>query len=72
MTEKKELSEDLRLRIVTAHKGGKGYKTISKQLIVPVATVQSIVKTYKKFNTIKNLGGRSQKPKESPRMVRRV
>ena len=72
MTEKKELNEDLHLRIVTAHKGGKGYKAFSKQFIVPVATVQSIVKTYKKFNTIKNLGGRSQKPKESPRMARRV
>ena len=30
MAKTKELTEDLRLRIVAAHKSGKGYKTISK------------------------------------------
>ncbi|KAK3554787.1 hypothetical protein QTP70_033480, partial [Hemibagrus guttatus] len=41
MAKTKELTEDLRLRIVAAHKSGKGYKTISKCFEVPVATVQT-------------------------------
>ena len=53
MGKKKELNAGLRLNIVTARKEGKGYKAISKQFIVPVATVQSINKKYKKFYTIK-------------------
>ena len=62
MVKIKELSEDLRLRIVTGNKEGKGYKTISKQFQVPVPTVQSIIKKYKKFHTVKNLKGRGHKP----------
>ncbi|KAK3570650.1 hypothetical protein QTP86_024562 [Hemibagrus guttatus] len=58
----KELTEDLRLRIVAAHKSGKGYKTISKCFEVPVATVQSIIKKYKTFRTVKNLRGRAGGP----------
>ena len=45
MAQTKELSEDLRLRIVAAHKSQKGYKAITKCFQVPVATVQSIIKT---------------------------
>ncbi|KAK3546595.1 hypothetical protein QTP70_030482, partial [Hemibagrus guttatus] len=40
MAKTKELTEDLRLRIVAAHKSGKAYKTISKCFEVPVATLQ--------------------------------
>ena len=36
MAKKKELSEDLRQRLVRAHSEGKGYKVISKQYDVPV------------------------------------
>ncbi|KAK3529924.1 hypothetical protein QTP86_007247 [Hemibagrus guttatus] len=53
MAKTKELTEDLRLRIVAAHKSGKGYKTISKCFEVPVATVQS-VKKYKTFHNEKS------------------
>ncbi len=55
MAKKKELSEDLRLRIATAHHEGKGYKAFYKQFIVPIATVQSNIKKYKKFHTVKTL-----------------
>ena len=61
MAKKKELSEDLRQRVVDAHGQGKGYKAISKQYAVPVATVQSIIRKYKKFNTVKNICGRGRK-----------
>ncbi|KAK3530048.1 hypothetical protein QTP86_010336 [Hemibagrus guttatus] len=72
MAKTKELTEDLRLRIVAAHKSGKGYKTISKCFEVPVATVQSIIKKYKTFRTVKNLRGRGRKPKLTPVLARRI
>jgi transposase len=72
MAKTKELSEDLRMRIVNAHKNGKGYKTISKQFLVPVATIQSIIRKYKKVKTVKNLVGRGRKPKVSPKLARKI
>ena len=60
MTKKKELSEDLRQHLVHAHNEGEGYKAISKQYDVPVATVQSLIKKHKKFNAITYLSGRGQ------------
>ena len=51
MAKKKELSEDLRQRLVHAHSEGKGYKAISKQYDVPVATVQSIINKQRKVST---------------------
>ncbi|KAK3542955.1 hypothetical protein QTP70_007926 [Hemibagrus guttatus] len=72
MAKTKELTEDLRLRIVAAHKSGKGYKTISKCFEVPVAKVQSIIKKYKMFRTVKNLRGRGRKPKVTPVLARRI
>ncbi|KAK3517093.1 hypothetical protein QTP86_004153, partial [Hemibagrus guttatus] len=66
MAKTKELTEDLPLCIVDAHKSGKGYKTISKCFQVPVATVQSIIKKYKTFR------GRGRKPKVTPVLARRI
>ena len=60
MAKKKELSEDLCRSLVYAHSRGKGYKAISKQYDVPVATVQSIINKHKRFNTVKNLSGRGR------------
>lgn len=72
MAKKKELSEDLRQRLVQAHSKGKGYKAIAKQYNVPVATVQSIINKYKRFNTVKNLSGRGRKRKVSPKLARKI
>ncbi|KAK3525993.1 hypothetical protein QTP70_011807 [Hemibagrus guttatus] len=72
MAKTKELTEDLRLRIVAAHMSGKGYKIISKCFEVPVATVQSIIKKYKTFRTVKNLRGHGRKPKVTPVLARRI
>ncbi|KAK3520914.1 hypothetical protein QTP86_000371 [Hemibagrus guttatus] len=72
MAKTKELTEDLWLHIVAAHKSGKGYKTISKCFEVPVATVQNIIKKYKTFRTVKNLIGRGRKPKVTPVLARRI
>jgi len=53
MAKTKELTEDLQLRIVAAHKSEMGYKNISKCFEVPVTTVQSIIKKYKTFHNMK-------------------
>lgn len=72
MGKKKELSEDVRQRIVQAHGERKGYKAIAKQYNVPVATIQSIINKYKRFNTVKNLSGRGRKRKVSTKLARKI
>ncbi|KAL7835557.1 hypothetical protein SRHO_G00279040 [Serrasalmus rhombeus] len=72
MAKTKELTKDLRLHIVAAHKSGKGYKAISKCFQVPVATVQSIMQKYKMFRTVENLRGRGRKPNMTPVLARRI
>ncbi|CAJ0934893.1 unnamed protein product [Ranitomeya imitator] len=51
----KELSEDLRNQIVRKHEQSQGYKSISKDLIVPVSTVRSVIKKFKAHGTVANL-----------------
>ena len=41
--QRKELSQEIRKEIIDKHVEGKGYKTISKQLDVPVTTVAHTV-----------------------------
>ena len=55
MPRKKEISEDLRLRIVHLHKAGKGYKSIFKSLDVHQSTVRQIVYNRRKFSTVATL-----------------
>ncbi|KAG2460242.1 TCB1 transposase, partial [Polypterus senegalus] len=47
----KELSVDLRDRIVSRHKSGEGYRKMSAALKVPMSTVASIIRKWKKFET---------------------
>ena len=70
MVKRKELSDDLRSRIVNAHKDGLGYKAISKRFEVHVATVQSIIRKFKTFNKVENLKRPGRKPKVSARQAR--
>ncbi|KAG2459991.1 TCB1 transposase, partial [Polypterus senegalus] len=51
----KELSIDLRVRIVLRHKSGEGYRKISAALKVPMSTVASIIRKRKKFETTRTL-----------------
>ncbi|CAJ0965061.1 unnamed protein product [Ranitomeya imitator] len=53
--ETKELSEDLRNQIVRKHEQSQGYKSISKDLNVPVSTVRSVIKKFKAHGTVANL-----------------
>ncbi|KAG2465728.1 TC1A transposase, partial [Polypterus senegalus] len=51
----KELTVDLRDRIVSRHKSGKSYRKNSAALKVPMSTVASIIHKWKKFETTRTL-----------------
>ncbi|KAG2458125.1 TCB1 transposase, partial [Polypterus senegalus] len=51
----KELSVDLQDRMVSRHKSGEGYRKISAALKVPMSTVASIIRKWKKFETTRTL-----------------
>ena len=51
----KELSVELRHRIVSSHRSGEGYQKMSAVLKVPKNTVASIILKRKKFGTTKTL-----------------
>ena len=55
MPHTKEISEDLRLRMVDLHKAGKDYKSISKSLDVHQSTVRQIVYKWRKCSTVATL-----------------
>uniref|UniRef100_A0A8C4T8V8 Transposase n=1 Tax=Erpetoichthys calabaricus TaxID=27687 RepID=A0A8C4T8V8_ERPCA len=72
----KELSVDLRDRIVSRHKSGEGYRKICAALKVPMSTVASIIHKWKEFETTRALprAGRPSKLSDSGRraLVREV
>lgn len=51
---RRELSQEIRKKIMEKHVKGKGYKTISKQLDVPVTTVAHIIQKFKVHGTVAN------------------
>ena len=55
MGKTKELSKDVRDKIVDLHKAGMGYKTISKQLGEKETTVGAIIRKWKKHKMTINL-----------------
>ncbi len=55
MAKTKELSRDVRDKIVNLHKAGLGYKTIAKQLGEKVTTVGAIIGKWKKHKITVNL-----------------
>ena len=52
MDHRRELSQDIRKTIKDKLVKGKGYKTISKQLDVPVTTVAHIIQKFKAYGTV--------------------
>ncbi len=69
MAKTKELSKDVRDKIVDLHKAGTGYKTIAKQLGEKVTIVGVIIRKWKKYKITVN-HPRSEAPcKISPRGV---
>ncbi len=69
MAKTKELSKDVRDKIVDLHKAGMGYKTIVKQLGEKVTTVGAIIRKWKKHKITVNLPRTGAPCKISPRGV---
>ncbi len=69
MAKTKELSKDVRDKIVDLHKAVMGYKTIAKQLGVKVTTVGGIIRKWKKHKITVNLPRSGAPSKISPRGV---
>ena len=70
----KELSEDLRTKIVEKHGlKSQGYKSISRDLDVPVSTVRNVIKKFTAHGTVANLPGQNggQKRKIDERLQQR-
>ncbi len=59
MAKTKELSKDVRDKIVDLHKAGMGYKTITKQLGEKVTTIGAIIHKWKKWRANGGLHARS-------------
>uniref|UniRef100_A0A8C5MAD0 Sleeping Beauty transposase HTH domain-containing protein n=1 Tax=Leptobrachium leishanense TaxID=445787 RepID=A0A8C5MAD0_9ANUR len=72
MPRRKELSEDLRSRIVDLHEAGKGYKSISKSLDVHVSMVRQTIYKWRKFSTVATLPRRGRPVKMTARAQRRM
>ncbi|KAK6311490.1 hypothetical protein J4Q44_G00171540 [Coregonus suidteri] len=69
MAKTKELSKDVRDKIVDLHKAGMGYKTIAKQHGEKVTTVGAIIRKWKKHKRTVNLPRPGAPCKISPRGV---
>ena len=69
MGKTKELSQDLRDRIVDLHKSRMGYKNISKVLGVKETTIGAVVRKFKKYNMTINRPRSGAPQKISPRGV---
>ena len=55
------MSQEIGKQIIDKHFKGKGYKTISEQLDVPVTTVAQIIQKMKVHGIVTNLPGRGHK-----------
>ncbi|KAL0200578.1 hypothetical protein M9458_003765, partial [Cirrhinus mrigala] len=69
MAKTKELSKDVRDKIVDQHKAGMGYKTIAKQLGENVTTVGANIRKWKKHKITVNLPRSEASCKVSPCVV---
>ncbi len=67
----REMSQDLRKKIIYLHKKGEGYKKISKALLISQNTVAKVVQTFKKDGTATISQRRPGRPgKLTPRQER--
>jgi transposase len=68
----KELSLDLRKRIVHPHSKGEGYTKLSKHFLVSRTAVRGIIKKFKEICIVQNLPGRGRKAKISKTLERKL
>ena len=72
MPKQKEISLDLRKRIVDAYKAGEGYKKLSKRFNVSKNGVRSIAKKFEATKMLVNKTGRGRKRKISKKLERKL
>ena len=63
----KELSIDLRQKIIDLHKAGNSYGEVSKRLDIPKFTVQSVINKFVNFGSAETLSEHGLKQKLSAR-----
>ncbi len=68
----KELSEDLRIRIVALHKDGLGYKKFGKSLKLSYSTVARVIQRFSKMGFTRNRPRKGRSKKLSPCAMRQV
>ena len=68
----KELSKEVRHKVVEKHCSGEGYKEISKSLIIFLSTVKSIIKKWKTYHTTHTLLRSGHPSKLSSRASRKL
>ncbi len=68
----KELSEDLRIRIVALHKDGLGYKKFSNSLELSYSTVARVIQRFPKMGFTQNRPRKGRSKKLSPCAVRQM
>ncbi|MGH0155616.1 UNVERIFIED_CONTAM: hypothetical protein FKN15_036354 [Acipenser sinensis] len=59
----KELSKQVRDKVVEKYRSGLGYKKISKTLNIPRSTIKAIIKKWKEYGTTTNLAREGHPPK---------
>ena len=72
MAKGKQLSSDLKSRIVAKYQAGNSYSKISEQLSVAKSTIQSIIKKYKSLGSTDNLPRSGRPRKINTRMARKI
>ncbi len=68
----KELSEDLRIRIVALHKDGLGYKKFGNSLELSYSTVARVIQRFSKTGFTRNRPHKGRSKKLNPCAVRQV
>ena len=66
----KELSKQVRDKVLEKHQSGLGYKKISQTLNIPRSTVKSIIKKWKEYGTTATLPREGRPPKLSDQVRR--
>ncbi len=68
----KELSEDLKIRIVALHKDDRGYKKFGNSLELSYSTVARVIQRFSKTGLTRNRPRKGRSKKLSPCAVRQV
>ena len=59
----RELPKEVKHKIVAKHGQSQGYKSISRDLDVPVSTIRNVIRKFKAHGTVANLPGSGRKRK---------